>query len=261
VGVEGNGLKAPIVSATKIAVRFGGVRALDDVSLNVHPSEVVGLIGPNGAGKTTLFDVVSGLTPPSDGTLAFAGVDVTNKSAVWRARWGLRRTFQRQQIFGRLSVEENLLAAVEWESGGGGMVADLVHLPSRTRRERARRAKIEPILEMCSLTPLRTSPACSLPIGAARLLEVGRALAGEPKVLLLDEPTSGLGAAETETLANALGQVRLSSDCAVLLVEHNINFVMAQADVVYVLATGSVLAYGTPAQIRAHDDVKAAYLG
>src|ERR1700755_1147659 len=127
---------APVLEAKDIVVRFGGVHALRGVDLTVEPGEVCGLIGPNGAGKTTLFDVLSGTTLPTSGTVRLDGIDVTRRSATWRARHGLRRTFQRQQIFGSLSVEDNVLAALEWHGGGGGLAGDLLGLPSRRRRER-----------------------------------------------------------------------------------------------------------------------------
>lgn len=251
----------PALEVTDIAVRFGGVQALKSVSLAASRGQIVGVIGPNGAGKTTLFDVVSGLCRPAHGSIEFDGTDVTQRSSVWRARWGLRRTFQRQQVFGRLTVEENLLTATEWKGGGGTMVADLVHFPTRRRYERRRRAEVADIMDLCGLTAMRSRPAGVLPIATARLLELGRALIDRPKILLLDEPTSGLGFGEVAVLRKVLGRVRQSADCAVLLVEHDTKFVMSECAFIYVLAAGSALASGTPAEIRDHADVRAAYLG
>src|ERR1700730_6239920 len=131
-----------------IGVSFSGVTALNNISLEVARGEVLGLIGPNGAGKTTFFDVVSGLRQPNHGTIIFEGNDVTDRSAVWRSRAGMRRTFQRQQVFGRLTVEENLLCALEWRGGGGGILADLIALPRRRRIERGRRAAIDRVVEL-----------------------------------------------------------------------------------------------------------------
>jgi branched-chain amino acid transport system ATP-binding protein len=245
----------------RIYVSFGGVRALSDVSLSVARGEVHGLIGPNGAGKTTLFDVISGLRDPDRGIIELDGVDITKRSAVWRSRNGLRRTFQRQQIFGRLTVEDNLLCAQEWRGGGGGVVADLLSLPSRRRRERERRRHVDEVLELCGLDQLRNTPAGSLPIGQARMVELGRALADTPSVLLLDEPTSGLGEDETDHLSQAIGRLREARRCAILLVEHDISFVMEQCDKIVVLERGTTLAEGTPAQIQANETVRNAYLG
>ena len=244
-----------------IYVSFGGVRALSDVSMSVAPGEVQGLIGPNGAGKTTLFDVISGLRDPDRGTIELDGVDITKRSSVWRSRNGLRRTFQRQQIFGRLTVEDNLLCAQEWRGGGGGVVADLLSLPSRRSRERNRRRHVDDVLELCGLAQLRNTPAGSLPIGQARMVELGRALADTPSVLLLDEPTSGLGEEETSHLSEAIGRLRSSRQCAILLVEHDISFVMDQCDKIVVLERGMTLAEGTPTEIQANDTVRNAYLG
>jgi branched-chain amino acid transport system ATP-binding protein len=249
------------VAVRDVVVSFGGVRALTGVSLEVDRGQVRGLIGPNGAGKTTLFDVISGLRRADQGAVYLGADDVTERSAVWRSRQGLRRTFQRQQIFGRLTVEENLLCAREWRGGGGGVFADILHLPRRRRYEVARRGECDEILELCGLTALRTVPAGSLPIGMARLVELGRALVDQPTVLLLDEPTSGLGHAEVAVLHKALDRIRATKSCAVLLVEHDIGFVMEECDRLSVLLAGTVLAEGTPAQIRSNAEVRSAYLG
>ena len=153
---------------------------------------MLGLIGPNGAGKTTLFDVISGVRSPDTGrvTASAARRHIVHRRSP--ARRGLRRTFQRVQTFGWLTVEDNVLTALEWRGGGGGMLADLVALPTRRRRERDRRARVEEVLEQCGLTAVRNDPAGSLPIGLARMVELARAIVDAPKVLLLDEPTSGL---------------------------------------------------------------------
>jgi branched-chain amino acid transport system ATP-binding protein len=189
------------------------------------------------------------------------GVDITNRSATWRSRNGLRRTFQRQQIFGRLTVEDNLLCATEWRGGGGGVLADMLGLPSRRSREKNRRQHVDDVLELCGLAPLRSAPAGSLPIGLARMVELGRALADAPSVLLLDEPTSGLGREETEHLSQAIRRLRAARTCAILLVEHDIGFVMEESDRILVLERGTVLAEGTPAEVQANEMVRQAYLG
>ncbi len=243
-----------------VSVRFGGVRALDGVSFSVTAGEVCGLIGPNGAGKTTLFDVISGVRAPDGGKVAVDGTDITSWTASRRARSGVRRTFQRVQTFGWLSVEDNVLTALDWRGGGGGMLADLVAFPTRRRRERERRARVEEVLEQCGLIAVRKDAAGSLPIGLARMVELARALVDEPKLLLLDEPTSGLDEAEVARLGQRIAEIR-SGDCALVLVEHDIGFVMQQCDRVVVLDLGKVLAVGTPEAIRADPTVRAAYLG
>src|SRR5690348_2693333 len=137
-----------------ISVRFGGIVALGGVSFDANVGEILGIIGPNGAGKTTLFDVISGVRSPNEGRVVLGGIDLTGKSASERARRGLRRTFQRVQTFGWLTVEDNVLTALEWRGGGGGFIADLVYAPTRRHRERARRARVDEILERCGLIPL-----------------------------------------------------------------------------------------------------------
>jgi branched-chain amino acid transport system ATP-binding protein len=244
-----------------VSVRFGGTTALDDVSLSVKRGEVLGLIGPNGAGKTTLFDVVSGVRFPDRGRVFLAGSDMTRANPVARARWGLRRTFQRVQTFGWLTVEDNVLAALEWEGGGGGLLADLVAFPTRRRRERQRRARVREVIEQCGLGAVRSELAGSLPIGLARMVEVARALIADPKVLLLDEPSSGLDEGECERLGESIQGVKSTGECAVILVEHNVGFVMTQSDRVVVLNLGQVLASGTPEEIQQNPNVRAAYLG
>ena len=244
-----------------IGVRFGGIAALGGVSFDVARGEIVGMIGPNGAGKTTLFDVISGIRTPNAGTVELDGRDVTKSTATERARRGLRRTFQRVQTFGWLSVEDNVLAALEWRGGGGGFAADLVAFPTRGRRARQRRAQVEAVLEQCGLLPVRAELAGSLPIGVARMVELARAIVDSPSVLLLDEPASGLDATEVERLGTVIQSVREETRCAVLLVEHDAGFVMEQSDRVVVLHLGMVLADGRPDEVQRNQEVRDAYLG
>jgi branched-chain amino acid transport system ATP-binding protein len=249
------------LTLSDVAVRFGGIAALSGVSLEADEGEVIGIIGPNGAGKTTLFDVVSGVRTPDAGRVTLGGTDITRRSTTDRARLGLRRTFQRVQLFGWLTVEDNVLAALEWHGGGGGFVADLVFFPTRRSRERSRRARVETVLERCGLTAIRSELAGSLPIGVARMVELARAIVDTPKVLLLDEPASGLDETETVRLGEQIQAVRDETGCVVLLVEHNAAFVMEQSDRVVVLNLGTVLAEGLPDDIQRNQAVRDAYLG
>jgi branched-chain amino acid transport system ATP-binding protein len=251
----------PVVELRDVQVRFGGISALDGVDLAVAPRQVCGLIGPNGAGKTTLFDVLSGVRAPTSGRVLMDGHDVTRWPAVRRARAGLRRTFQRVQTYGWLTVEDNVLTALEWRGGGGGLAADLIALPARRTRERARRARVDDVLAQCGLSSVRDELAGSLPIGLARMVELARALVDEPRVLLLDEPTSGLDGAESERLAERIHAAREVSGTSVLLVEHDVGFVMDHCDVVVVLDLGRVLASGTPEEVQTDAGVRTAYLG
>ena len=244
-----------------VTVRFGGIRALTGVSMKVPSGQICGLIGPNGAGKTTLFDVVSGVRAPGEGRVFLGGDNVTSASSIIRARRGLRRTFQRVQTFGWLTVEDNLMAALEWEGGGGGMIADLLALPTRGKRERARRDRVAEVIERCNLGAVRHESAGSLPIGVARMVEFARAIVAQPQVLMMDEPTSGLDSRERDRLGEMLSDGTVGDECAVVLVEHDVTFVMEHCSNIYVLHLGELLATGTPAEIRSNSDVHAAYLG
>ncbi|WP_199546118.1 ABC transporter ATP-binding protein [Streptomyces sp. N35] len=250
-----------LLEASGIGVRFGGIKALTDVSLGVAPGEVCGLIGPNGAGKTTLFDVVSGIRRPDSGRVLLDGTDITRRSPVWRARHGMRRTFQRQQLFGQLTVADNLVVAQEWRGGGGGLAADLLSSPTRRGREATRRVRAAEVLRSCGLEHLAEDYAGALPVGRARMVELARALADPPRVLLLDEPASGMTAEERAQLSAVIRHLANEEGCAVLLVEHNVAFVMELCARVVVLDLGSVLAEGPAAKVRADPKVREAYLG
>jgi len=257
----GAAMGSRILHLENISVRFGGIAALTGVDLDVAGGEVLGLIGPNGAGKTTLFDVIAGVRAPNEGKVVLDGVDVNGKSATDRARRGLRRTFQRVQTFGWLTVEDNVLIALESRGGGGGFVADLVYFPTRRRLERERRERVGEVLERCGLVSVRKELAGSLPIGIARMVEFARAIIDPPRLLLLDEPASGLDEVETERLGEQIQAVRGEMACAILLIEHNAGFVMQHSDRVVVLDLGSVLASGLPDQIQRDQAVREAYLG
>ncbi|MDL4771568.1 ABC transporter ATP-binding protein [Actinomadura xylanilytica] len=246
-----------MIGIEDVSVRFGGVHALSGVSFTVAEGQTCGVIGPNGAGKTTLFDVVTGLRRPTSGAVRLRGEDVTSTGAVQRSRLGVRRTFQRPQVFGRLTVLDNVLAAVEWRGGGGGLAADLVGRRARRRLEGERRDRAAEVLERCGIGALASDYAADLPIGQRRMVELARAIADDPSVLLLDEPTSGLDADQAALFAAVIGAL----DATVLLVEHDVGFVMAACERIVVLDLGTVIADGDPAGIRADAAVRAAYLG
>ncbi len=237
---------APALDVDDVTVRFGGLTALDGVSLGVAAGEVTGLIGPNGAGKSTLFDVITGLRPVLRGRVRLGRRDLSGMGPGRRARLGLARTFQRLELFGLLSVRENVLVAAE------------------TRRRRTDAVDPGAVADACltrlGLEALADLPADTLPTGQARLVEVARALATRPRVLLLDEPASGLGDAEIGALAPLLRSLA-ADGLAVVLVEHDVGLVAEVCDVVHVLDAGRVLASGTPAEVRADPRVVAAYLG
>jgi branched-chain amino acid transport system ATP-binding protein len=250
-----------MIELEEVTVRFGGIIALDAVSLTVERGTICGVIGPNGAGKTTLFDVIAGARRPSAGRVRFDGADISRAAVASRARLGMRRTFQRVRTFGWLTVEDNVLAATEWRGGGGGILADLVGLPARGRRERERRERVEYALERCGLLDVRNEYAGSLPIGTARMVELARATVDPSKLLMLDEPVSGLDEVEAARLGEHVQAVRATTGCAVLLVEHDASFVMTHSDRVVVLDLGRILAHGTPEEVQADPAVRAAYLG
>ena len=232
-----------LLEVSGVTVAFGGNRALDGVGLSAERGRVTGLIGPNGAGKSTLFDVVSGLRRPSTGRVVLGGRDVTRYGPARRSRHGLARTFQRLELFGRLSVRDNLLVAAELGP------------------ERRRAAEVaDGLLARLGLTGIAESSADTLPTGVARLVEVGRALAVRPGLLLLDEPAAGQDGEETERFA-ALLRSLADDGTAVVLVEHDMGLVMAVCDEVHVLDLGKVIAVGPPEVIRADETVLAAYLG
>jgi branched-chain amino acid transport system ATP-binding protein len=249
-----------MLEVTDVTQAFGGIRALAGVTLRLEPGQVHGIIGPNGAGKTTLFDIISGVRRPTKGRITLENRDISGLSAVRRARLGIRRTFQRQQPIGWLSVEDNVVAALDWRGGGGGTLADMVALPTRRRLEADRRRRANDMLELCGLTDVASALAGDLTIGRARMLEFARALADPPKVLLLDEPTSGLDS-EGADQATRIIETACEAGCAVALVEHDVSFVTAICDQITVLVLGEILARGTPAEIIANPDVRRAYLG
>ncbi|MHB8681880.1 MAG: ABC transporter ATP-binding protein [Acidimicrobiales bacterium] len=228
-------------------VRFGGVVALRGVDLTVDHGSVTGLIGPNGAGKTTLFNVVTGLQKAQSGAVRLDDQDLSAMPPHRRARLGIARTFQRLEVFGSLTVRENILVAAEirrrWARDGSN--------PRRVADD---------VIHEVGLGPVARVRCDTLPTGMARLVEVGRALATRPKVLLLDEPSSGLDEQETDELGALLGRLA-EQGMAVLLVEHDVELVMSVCRRIHVLDFGRILAVGTPAEIQADPDVRAAYLG
>jgi ABC-type branched-subunit amino acid transport system ATPase component len=252
----------PLLAADGVTVRFGGVVALDAVSLSVPRGATVGLVGPNGAGKTTLFGVLSGLVRPRAGRVTMNGADITRKSPQSRARLGLARTFQRMELFNELTVREHLVVAQRVREGRQsvlGFARDLTGLGERPGR--GEEEKVENALELLGLTAVADRPAVAVPLGTGRLVEVARALASDPTVMLLDEPSSGLDVHETEQLGDALRRVREERGTAFVLVEHNVEFVLALSETVTVLDFGKVLVTGTPDEIRNSSEVQAAYLG
>ncbi|HVU60584.1 MAG TPA: ABC transporter ATP-binding protein [Mycobacteriales bacterium] len=237
----------PVLEIVNVSVRFGGINAVSDVSLSAPPGQVTGLIGPNGAGKTTTFNVVTGLQAPTSGKVFIDGRDVSKLAPHKRARLGLARTFQRLEVFGSLTVFENLLAAAEFHK-------------SWSRDATPPRDVATQVLDRVGLRPVGNARVDALPTGIARLVELGRALATRPRVLLLDEVGSGLNAEETDALGDLMLDL-VSDGTAILLVEHDVELVMRVCREIYVLDFGRIIADGTPSQIQHNRAVQAAYLG
>ena len=234
-----------------VVVQFGGVTAVNHASFEVEPRTVTGLIGPNGAGKTTCFNVITGLQRPTSGRVLFEDRDITRMAVHRRARRGIGRTFQRLEAFGSLSVWDNVRTALDIHAGVRGLFSSVDGSADRD---------VEALLERVGIVEYGQERADSIPTGTARLLELARALACDPSLLLLDEPSSGLDESETEAFGALL--VDLANEGrTVLMVEHDMDLVMGVCDVIHVLDFGSVIAAGTPADIRVDPVVQKAYLG
>ena len=247
-----------LLEASGITKRFSGITALDDVSIRVEDGEAVGLIGPNGAGKTTFFNCLLGLLRPEAGSVVFADRDITRYAVYRRARLGFARTFQRIELFAGMTVRDHLLVAERARLGTGRFWKDVLNLSKPTADENARTDRT---LTLLGLEDVADSPVEVLSLGRARLVEVGRALMTEPKLLLLDEPSSGLDAMETNALAATLRAVQAERGTAVLLVEHDVEFVRSFSTRLSVLDFGHLIAAGPTAEVLADDAVRRAYLG
>jgi len=251
----------PRIEATGVTVRFGGLVALDTVDLQVPPASIVGLVGPNGAGKSTLFAVLSGLLRPSSGAVLMNGEDVTRASAQSRARRGLARTFQHPELFPGLTVREHVVLGYRIRHARHRIWTDLVTAGGFRRAPAAEAARVDEILAALRLTGHAHHQVSGLPLGTSRLVEIARALAVDPTVLLLDEPSSGLDARETEELAATLTRVVADHAVSLLLVEHDVDLVLGLSDIVHVLDFGVKISAGSPDKVRADPAVRAAYLG
>ena len=239
--------------------RYAGLLAVDSVDMAVRAGRVHALIGPNGAGKTTLFNLISGLEPPSEGAVVLRGRDITPLQADRRTALGLARTFQNIRIFGAMTVLENVLTGLQ-PRRTAGLIQTVLRSPGFRREERALVVRAREALEMMGLSARAEAPAATLPYGEQRRLEIARAMAPEPALLLLDEPAAGMNPAETAALAGLVRRIR-DSGTTVLLVEHDMGFVMDIADDVTVLNFGRLIFQGTPTGARQAPEVMEAYLG
>ena len=236
-----------LLEVDDVVVQFGGVTAVDEASFSLDGGRVTGLIGPNGAGKTTCFNVITGLQKPTRGHVRFRGRNLTSAPPHRRAKKGMARTFQRLEAFGSLTVRDNVRVALDIHHGVGGLF-------------QRSRGSVDALLERVGISEYAAERADSIPTGTARLLELARTLACDPKLLLLDEPSSGLDESETQDFG-ALMRELAREGRAVLMVEHDMGLVMTVCDDIHVLDFGQVIATGAPAEIRRNKRVQEAYLG
>jgi ABC-type branched-subunit amino acid transport system ATPase component len=249
------------LEAVGVEVRFGGITALADVSLNVPSGSLVGLIGPNGAGKSTLFDVLSGFLRPHRGMVRLGNRDVTNLSVQARSRLGLARSFQQPALFSGMTVRDHLVLADRLRFARRRIWSDFLTGRGFRRPDAAEAERVAATVELLGLSGVADMLPGSLSLGTCRLVEVGRAVAMSPGVLLLDEPAAGLDPVETVNLADALARAIGSNVGAVLLVDHDLEFVLSICDYIYVLDFGKKIAEGPPGVIRQSQEVTRAYIG
>jgi ABC-type branched-subunit amino acid transport system ATPase component len=248
-----------MLSLSGIGKRFGGLTALQEISFRVQRGSITGIIGPNGAGKTTLFNVATGIYPPSEGAVLLDGKDISALPPEGRARLGLVRTFQNIELFGKMTVLENVMVGLHTQSDSG-IFSCAFRMPWQMSEEKRIREKAKQWLAFAGISELENVEAGTLSFGKGRLLEIARAMALEPKLLLMDEPAAGLNSTETAELAELIKRIR-DTGVTVALVEHDMDLVMDICDALVVLNLGTMLAEGTPREIQDNQAVITAYLG
>lgn len=248
-----------VLEARDICMRFGGLLAVDNVSLDVHKNEIFAIIGPNGAGKTTVFNCVSGFYKPTSGTIILDGQNITGWTSHLVAKQGLVRTFQNVRLFKKLTVLENLLVAQHNQNAG--FLSSLLNLPSHRQSEKKALEKAVFWLEFMGIKQFANREAGNLAYGHQRRLEIARCMITDPKLLLLDEPAAGLNPQEKIQLAELINQLRRDYDLAVLLIEHDMGLIMNISDRILAMEYGKPLITGTPEEVRNDPNVIKAYLG
>lgn len=250
----------PLLELDRLALHFGGLKAISDISLSVNRGEVLAVIGPNGAGKTSMLNLVTRVFDATQGSILFKGKDIARLSRSRIAHLGIARTFQNIELFEAATVLDNLLLG-RHRFGAGAWWQQVLHTPALTRIEEDHRARVEDIIDFLDLSAWRHARVAGLPYGVRKVVELGRALCSGPELLFLDEPASGLNPEETRDLAFWIDDIRSDLGITVVMIEHDMALVSAVADRVICMAQGRVLAQGSAAEVQAHPDVIAAYLG
>ena len=248
-----------MLKTDKVTIKFGGLTAVNQVSVHIKPNQITGLIGPNGAGKTTFFNCISGVYKPNSGTVNFLGQEIQGWKPYQINKIGITRTYQNINLFRKMTVQENVLVGMHSRLKSN-YLTDMFHIPAQQREEKEAYAKAYEWLKFVGLEPYAKDQTGSLSYGKQRLLEIVRGLASDPKLILLDEPAAGMNSQEKLELDELLQRI-LKLGVTILMVEHDMKLVMGVCHEIYVLAEGKLLAHGTPAEVQSNPEVITAYLG